>query len=205
MTGRRKQRTHNIVFDKIGADEYRFLAIVTLPRSEPGRLPFAINRGNTNPPPRRPSSLPAIMRFLIIILSACVFLGCQHSNKRPVMSSDTKSDPCQNIPKEIDTVIIFGSVQINSHWKDFDSTVKFLESKGSLKQTIIKDRVKIDNWKDYCLRIPIDTCNHQIVTKNFILKNVTATTCLFKSKIALKNNKELLSKVSIYPTEFCRQ
>lgn len=112
------------------------------------------------------------MRILVIIISIFTYIGCQDSDKKTVVLY--KPDPCLNIPKEIDSIITFGSVDLNSHWKDFDSTVKFLESKGDLKQTIVKDRIKIDNWKDYYLRFPIDTCNHQLIIKNFILKNVTA-------------------------------
>lgn len=132
------------------------------------------------------SGVSSIISNLLISITVFVCIGCKHSDKKSAVHF--KTDPCLNIPKEIDTTIIFGSVDLNSHWKDFDSTVKFLESKGSLKQTIVKDRIKIDHWKDYYLRMPIDTCNKQFVTMNFILKNVTAPKCLFKSKIELKNN-----------------
>lgn len=140
------------------------------------------------------------MRILVIIISIFTYIGCQHSDKKTAVSF--KNEPCLNIPKEIDSIIVFGSVDLNSNWKDFDNTVKFLESKGDLKQTIVKDSIKIDSWKDYYLRFPIDTCNHQLITKNFILKNVTATSCLFKSKFNLKNKKGYYPGFMFYQLNF---
>ena len=142
------------------------------------------------------------MKTLLFISTFIFFASCQtnKSDKKQVVET---VDPCSNLKDTFNTVSVFGSGDSTLPTKDFYEIVKFIESKGNLRLTIDDNiPIKIDSWKDIYLRHTIDTCNHKYVTQNFILKNITATSCYFKSKTPLKGTKDYYPRFNFIQWNF---
>jgi len=129
------------------------------------------------------------MRILLFISTFIFFASCQtnNSDKKQVAQ---KIDSCQNFKDTFYTNIIFSKTDTVLPAKEFQDIVKFIEGKGNLRlRTNDNIPLKLNYWKDINLQHCIDTCNHKFVSQYFILKNIMAASCVFKSKTSLKRAK----------------
>ena len=142
------------------------------------------------------------MKSLILISAITFFISCKtnNSDKRQWI---IKVDPCKNLKDTFSTISIFEKGDSALAAKDFYEVVNSFESKGNLKLTTDKNTGnKVVNWKDIYLPHYIDSCNHKLVTQNFILKNVTATFCFFKSTTPLKGTKNYFPRFELTQWNF---
>lgn len=130
------------------------------------------------------------MKLLIFITTLLFAVSCQDNTTNDKQASQP-ADPCLNLPDTFTTLSVFSNADTALAQKDFDEAVKFIESKGTLRQAADKNNnKKAGHWKDIILPHYIDTCNNKHITQLFMLKNVTANSCYFKSMTPLKSNKD---------------
>ena len=131
----------------------------------------------------------AKMKNLNFILLLFLFASCKTNNSDNT-SASKKNDPCSKLKDSIKTNIFFSQADTMLPTKDFYDILDFIESKGNMKGQFNNDiPLKIDFWRDIYLTHVVDTCNHNYLTQFFVLKNVTASSCFFKSTKSLKNRK----------------
>ncbi len=126
------------------------------------------------------------LNFIVLLL---LFVSCKTNNSDNGEVSK-QTDPCSNLKDTIKTTILFSQADTALPTKDFYEILNFIESKGSMRRQFNNDiPLKVDYWRDIYLTHVVDTCNHKYLTQFFVLKNVTASSCFFKSTKSLKNRK----------------